>query len=369
MRPVALENDEPRAGAPRALTLSICIPTHDGRARVLERALDSVVGQLDSGTRARVQICVSDNGSRDDTRAILERLRAILGDALVVHRFDVDVGFTTNLLKVVDLADGDFCWLLGSDDTLEPDALRTVLDLLDQEPDLTGITVNRLNVDDADPAVVLRDDPRVLPPPGRTCYTVADEMFADLALLQDYISTQILNRRAWHQAVKALGPTGVAAGRAFPHIPIIGAMVRAAPRWRWHSGRLVRHRVGVTAVEGTFSRDLAAYTIKVTADRSAIWAAMFGVRSPLYRAAMSHARVVQLSPAMIGHYKLQPGHTLAADLRLLFAMTRHYRRLPEFWVQSFPALLVPSVAVPLAVRTAQVVRDALRRRRPSASGS
>jgi len=349
--------------------LSVCIPTHDGRARVLERALDSIVDQLDPGIRERVQICVSDNGSRDDTRGVLKRFQAALGDALVVHRFDADVGFTANLLRVVELAEGDFCWLLGSDDTFEPDALRTVLDLLDEEPDLIGITVNRLNVDDADPALVLRDDPRVLPPAGRTRYASAEEMFAELALLQDYISTQIVDRRVWQQAVQALGAQGVAAGRAFPHIPIIGAMIRAAPRWRWHDGPLVRHRVGVTAVEGTFSRDLAAYTIKVTADRSAIWAVMFGARSPLYRAAMSRARVVQLSPAMIGHYKLQPGHTLASDLRLLIAMSRHYRRLPEFWTQSFPALLVPHMAVPVAVRAAQIARNVLAGRRPSAPAS
>jgi hypothetical protein len=60
--------------------------------------------------------------------------------------------------------------------------------------------------------------------------------------------------------------------------------------------------------------------------------------------------------AMVGHYKLQPGHTLAGDLRLLLAMTRHYGRLAEFWTQSFPALLVPHPLVPIAVRATQALR-------------
>ncbi|HEV2752674.1 MAG TPA: glycosyltransferase [Solirubrobacteraceae bacterium] len=344
-------------------TLSICIPTHDGRAGVLDRALASATQQLGADLRERIQFCVSDNGSRDSTTAVLERHRANLGEALVTHRFEADAGFTANLLKVVDLAEGDFCWLMGSDDTLEPGALATVMTILDEEPDLTGITVNRINVDDADPPGIMHDDPRVVPANERRQYQAADAVFAELALLQDYISTQIVRRTAWQRAVANLGPEGVAAGRAFPHIPILGAMVIETPRWRWHGEQLVRHRVGVTAVKSTFSLDPADYTIKVTGDRSAIWAAMFGVRSPLYRAAMSSARRTQLSSAMIGHLKLQPGHTLGGDLRLLVAMTRHYWRLGEFWTQSLPALLVPHGFVPVAVRAKNMLRAAAQRRR------
>ena len=344
-------------------TLSICIPTHDGRAQMLDRALGSATAQLTADFRERIHFCVSDNGSRDGTPAVLERHRATLGEALITHRFEENVGFTTNLLKVVDLAQDDFCWLLGSDDTLEPGALATVVKLLDDEPDLTGITVNRINVDDADPPEVLHDDPRVVPANERKRYESADAVFADLALLQDYISTQIVRRAAWQRAVAGLGPEGVAAGRTFPHVAILGAMVTEAPRWRWHGEQLVRHRVGVAAVESTFSLELADYTIKVTEDRSAIWAAMFGVRSPLYRAAISNARRTQLSSAMIGHYKLQPGHRLAGDLRLLVAMTRHYWRLGEFWTQSLPALLVPHGLVPVTVRARQRLQAAVERRR------
>jgi abequosyltransferase len=343
-------------------TLSVCIPTHDGRAPVLDRALISVTRQLTDQVRERVQLCVSDNGSRDGTSEVLERHRANLGDALVTHRFDADMGLTANLLKVVDLAEGEFCWLLGSDDTLEPEALAAVLAILDDEPDLTGITVNRINVDDADPTTVLHDDPRVVPSSDSKRYESADMVFAQLALLQDYISTQIVRRTGWQRAVAALGPEGIAAGRVFPHIPIFGAMIREAPRWRWHGGQLVRHRVGATAVT-TFGRDLADYTIRVTQDRSAIWATMFGVHSTLYHTAMSSARQTQLSPAMVGHYKLQTGHTLVGDLRLLLAMTRHYGRFPEFWTQSFPALLVPHPMVPMAVRAAEALRAGTTRMR------
>lgn len=346
--------------------LSICIPTHDGRALVLDRALESVVAQLDEEAGPRVQVCVSDNGSADETQAVLASYRTRLGDALVDHRFDSNQGFTSNLLKVVELAAGDFCWLLGSDDTLEPGAIRAVLGVLDDQTDLTGMTVNRLNVDDADPERVAGDDPRILPPPDRARYDRAEDIFGELALLQDYISTQVVQRLAWTEAVSTLGSTGIAAGRNFPHLPILGEMIRRAPRWYWLRAGLVRHRIGADAVQSTFGHGMARYVVTVTEDRAKIWRAMFGRRSPLYRAAMERARLVQLHGGMVTHYKRQPGHTLGDDALLLLAMTRWYGFLPNFWTQSLVGLVLPHPLVPAAQRVANLVRRARARRTQAA---
>ena len=64
--------------------LSLCIPTHHGRAVQLDRLLAEIAAQLpDSGS---VEVCVSDNGSRDETQEILERHRTVLGERLVRDR-------------------------------------------------------------------------------------------------------------------------------------------------------------------------------------------------------------------------------------------------------------------------------------------
>jgi glycosyltransferase involved in cell wall biosynthesis len=338
--------------------LSICIPTHSGRAAVLSRALDSIVAQLEGSLNERVQVCISDNGSEDETQTVIARHRVTLGHALVDHRFESNRGFTSNLLKAVEISDGEFCWLLGSDDTIEPGGIAMVLSILDANPDLTGMTTNRRNVDDAAPERVAADDPRILPPAGRTRYASAKEVFAELALLQDYISTQVVRRSAWMEAIASLGSEGIAAGRNFPHLPIIGEMIRRRPWWYWHDEGLVRHRIGAQAVHSTFGHGMARYVVTVTEDRARIWRAMFGRRSPLYRAAMGRARLVQLHGGMVTHYKVQPDHTLADDLRLLVAMTRWYWFLPEFWTQSMVALVMPHQIVPRAQRAATVLRRA-----------
>ncbi len=328
--------------------LSICIPTHDGRADVLDRALRSVTAQLVGDAAAQVEVCISDNGSRDATQEVIDRHRPALGARFVEHRFDDNQGFTSNLLKVVTLATGDYCWLLGSDDEIRADGIGEVLEVLDRHPDLSGVTVNRLNVNDLEPEIVWGDDARVLPPAGAALLSSAQQIFAELAMLQDYISTQVVRRERWLAAVSTLGPSGIDAAGVFPHIPILGEMIRRAPSWWWHDEQLIIHRLGVEALDDPYGRDLVDYTLKVTADRSRIWASMFGRRSPVYRTVMRRIWRVQVHSLAVAHLKLQPGQTSRADLRLLAGLIRFYWILPEFWLRTFPVLLMPHQLLRLA---------------------
>ena len=322
--------------------LSICIPTHDGRARELDRLLESIARQWDGLPGGVVEVCISDNGSQDATQDVLARHAERFGDALVMSRFPDDRGFTANLLQAVALGQGGHCWLMGSDDEIEPGGVGTVLDILARHPDRSGLTLNRRNVDDEDPTIVVLDDPRVLPPPGRITYDRAEDVFGELAMLQDYISTQVIRRERWKAAVDELGPEGLAAGRLFPHLVVLGTMIRADPRWAWVATPLVRHRVGRESVKAAVpDGGMTQYTLTVTAQRAAIWARMFGRRSPLYRRAMGNIWLVQANPAILADYKADPAQTYALDVRLLVSLTRYYWFLPAFWRHSLPVLALP----------------------------
>ena len=275
-----------------------------------------------------IEVCVSDNGSSDATQDVLAAHAATLGAPLVRARFEENRGFTPNLLQAVGLASGEFVWLMGSDDELEPGGLAAVLAALDADPDVAGLTLNRRDMDDARPDEAHTDDPQVLPPAGRTRYDDAETIFAELAMLQDYISTQVVRRTAWEAAVARLGPDGIAAGLNSPHLPILGEVIRATPRWRWVATPIIRHRIGLQSVQDTFDGGLTRYTITVTSDRSRIWAAMFGRGSRLYRLAMRKIWLVQAHPAALIHLKEQPGQTPRLDLQLLRCLVRAYWFLP-----------------------------------------
>lgn len=112
--------------------LTIVIPTLN-RAGLVGRAIDSALAQ----TYARIEVIVSNNGSTDDTRRLLDsyagrpRLR-------VLHRdHTVPAAEHGNLL--LEQARGEFFLGLSDDDWLEPDFATKVIELFDRHPDLSFV--------------------------------------------------------------------------------------------------------------------------------------------------------------------------------------------------------------------------------------
>lgn len=111
--------------------LAVCIPVFN-REQYIGETLSSVLAEADD----RVEICISDNASTDDTLAVARRA---LGDA---HRARIAAqpenrGADANYLAAVALAEARHCLILGSDDTLAPGALGAILERLEHiDPDI-----------------------------------------------------------------------------------------------------------------------------------------------------------------------------------------------------------------------------------------
>lgn len=108
--------------------LSICIPTYN-RSRFLPDAFASITAQSSPET----ELVVSDNASTDDTSELVEAWRTRISQ-LTYFRASNNQGADRNYLQSVESASGDYCWLHGSDDVLESNAVASVLPLLDQRP-------------------------------------------------------------------------------------------------------------------------------------------------------------------------------------------------------------------------------------------
>jgi len=97
--------------------ISVVIPTHN-HARELERALRSIADQGDPGA----EIVVVDDGSTDDTAAVLARLRAEFPSPLVVlHQPNRGPSAARN--AGIRVSTGDYLYFLDADDRLLPGAL------------------------------------------------------------------------------------------------------------------------------------------------------------------------------------------------------------------------------------------------------
>ncbi len=145
------------------IKLSICIPTYN-RAALLDEALQSIASQ----SRPGLEIVVCDNASSDNTRDVIDRFRPHF-EHLVYFRWPENMGPDRNVLKTVEIASGEYCWLLGDDDQLEVGALDKVVPVLDDGYDLvyvnamtfdsemklsSGQTVNRFDCSTADETLV-----------------------------------------------------------------------------------------------------------------------------------------------------------------------------------------------------------------------
>lgn len=123
--------------------LSICIPTFN-RDDHLEALFDSIPDKyLD-----KVEVCVSENPAPDDyTKELVERYCGRFPHFKYEQR-DHNYGFDNNLLHVVEMATGKYCWTVGSDDWLAKNALDAVFEILEkEEPSILIVNQITINID------------------------------------------------------------------------------------------------------------------------------------------------------------------------------------------------------------------------------
>lgn len=112
--------------------VSIVIPTHN-RAHLVTRAIDSALAQ----TYAPIEVIVVDDGSGDDTGAVL---RCHESDARVrIVRHQRNLGATAAKNTGLDAVTGAFATILDSDDSLVPEAVATLMAAFDRQGPETGM--------------------------------------------------------------------------------------------------------------------------------------------------------------------------------------------------------------------------------------
>lgn len=110
--------------------LSICIPTYN-RASELDELLRSIHESL-KGVRHKdlFEVCISDNYSCDNTWETVEQWQGVLPNCRIYQQ-ECNRGPDANYLQLIDMASGEYFWLVGSDDQLIKDALPQILLLLE----------------------------------------------------------------------------------------------------------------------------------------------------------------------------------------------------------------------------------------------
>lgn len=316
------------------MRLSICIPTYN-RADYLPELLDSIAAQ--TGHRCEVEVVISDNASTDATPEVIERYRGRIA-SLRYHRASENRGPDRNFLKVVELATGDWCWLMGSDDVIELGGIATVERALAAHPDAAAAYVQR-NAYTTDlaskvPQLISSDLDRTDLIQG------ADQIFSRLGQFIGFLSSNIVNRRVWNDVVAnyPLKPFF----NAWVHVYVMGRMMQQRPAWVCVAQPCVGYRTGNDSFleEGLYRRleiDVVGY--------EQVTGALFGRNSPVYRRVM--LQILTHAQLRIVAAKIR-GAPASFFRRARLLMVKTYGRYPRFWVQGYPLLLMPSGAYRVA---------------------
>lgn len=115
------------------MKVEVVIPTYNRRT-LLERAVQSVLGQGVEGIR----ISVYNNASTDGTREYLDALAASDGRVKVLHR-ETNVGALNNYADALQRVSEDCFVPLADDDYLEPGFLATCLPRLIEHPQVGAV--------------------------------------------------------------------------------------------------------------------------------------------------------------------------------------------------------------------------------------
>ena len=114
------------------MKLSICIPTYN-RAGMLLELLESIVEQISGKHEDEVEIAISDNCSTDDTSKRITEYKTKHKNIQIVYSINKEnIGPDRNYIRCVEIAHGDYAWIMGSDDKVNDDVLDIVLKQIDE---------------------------------------------------------------------------------------------------------------------------------------------------------------------------------------------------------------------------------------------
>jgi len=224
------------------MKLSICIPTYK-RSIHLENCLHSLlVCQSNGGFD--FEVCISDNSSPDNTEEVVARIGRQL--PVKYHRNATNVGMTRNFLNVVDMAEGDFVWLIGDDDLLMPDAITRLVKMIREYPAVDFFYVNAYHL--SSEYVLTRPHPfDTLALPKRMVPFSPRQKNGELPFLDlvspsvsfDFLGGMYLSvfrRKNWIDNKHELNPVALNDERIFSHFdntfPHVKIFSRAFPRSR-----------------------------------------------------------------------------------------------------------------------------------------
>ena len=172
--------------ADKPFRLSICIPTFN-RSACLRELLESIEAQQ----RPDVEVVIGNDASPDDTAKVMAEFAGRIQN-LSAKTHPLNLGLDLNYQAVAEAAGGEYIWMMGDDDRVEPGGVDKVIQHLDRWPGVVGLTLGVLDYDSRlQNPTGLRDMP-----PEQVVHGAA-ELFTLIPQHLGFMSALVIRRDSW----------------------------------------------------------------------------------------------------------------------------------------------------------------------------
>ncbi len=120
------------------MTIDILIPTYN-RIRPLIKNLEILNNIITDLQDFNFRIIISDNASTDGTDKVIKDFISEKKSNISYSLNEKNLGFTVNVLNLVSKSTSDYIILLGDDDYLSAEYLRTALKTIEENPEITCV--------------------------------------------------------------------------------------------------------------------------------------------------------------------------------------------------------------------------------------
>lgn len=128
------------------MKLSICIPVYNNKnifKYSLKAAANSILGFED-----KAEIIISDNCSEDDIESVANEIRNTYPTVKILYsRNRINKGPVYNFHRVVEIASGEYCWIIGSDDFILKHAVAKILEIINKRSCISFISLSFAHID------------------------------------------------------------------------------------------------------------------------------------------------------------------------------------------------------------------------------
>jgi glycosyltransferase involved in cell wall biosynthesis len=315
--------------------LAICIPTLN-RADLLDGLLRNLHGELtlyDNSTL--VQVVVVDGGSNDATFDVVEKYK----DKLIIKflKREMRFGIDQDILKCVELADSEYCWLFSDDDRFQNGSIDHILKILKAHDGLSGCFCNRTSYDSelTFPVAEIKNWPSQLILNNKV-YDNKAEIFEEIGMDLGFISSQIIHRAQWQKVVEA-GVANEFFGTCYLMVHVIASMMNEKFNWLYINRSLVIRRTGNDSFlqhDGVLKRQQIEHkSFSIILD--AHYLEKTGVRRVFF------SKMVSRLPRAFANLKSQD-LDIKLQSKLLNLYYQEYKSHLFFWIRVVPLFFIPN---------------------------